>query len=171
MNKVDFIRNKVKDLDYGFYDSLTDSMMTIEKENNNDYLNEYARIQTPEQVNKNKFGVCWDQSLYVAYLAKLCNLPYHYVFVDLSNKSTHTFVIVEENNKFHHIESADSKYKGIHTFDSIEECFEEYSYNLLVNRGTDFLRKDTDRFVEHLWFDTSLTIPKYLSYFESILVS
>ena len=79
MNKVDFIWNKVKDLDYGFYDSLTDSMMSIEKEKDNDYLNEYARIQTSEQVNKNKFGVCWDQSLYVSYLAKLCNLPYHFL--------------------------------------------------------------------------------------------
>lgn len=171
MNKVDFIWSKVKDLEYGFYDSLTNSMMTIEKENNNDYLNEYARIQTPEQVNKNKFGVCWDQSLYVAYLSKLCNLPYHYVFVDLSNKSTHSFVIVEENNKFYHIESADQKYKGIHTFNSLNECLEEYSYNLLIKRGTDILRKDVDRFVEHLWFDNDLTIDKYLNYFESILIS
>ena len=171
MNKVGFIWAKVKDLEYGFYDSLTDSMMTIEKENDNAYLNEYARIQTPEQVNKNKFGVCWDQSLYVAYLARLCNLSYHYIFLDLSNKSTHSFVIVEENNKFHPIESADQKYKGIHTFDSLNECLEEYSYNLLIKRGTDILRKDVARFVEHLWFNNNLTILKYLSYFESVLIS
>lgn len=73
-------------------------------------------IQQPDMLEQTKIGVCHDQSLYIYdRLTKLginCRLVY---ITDSNVTKTHSFVIIKQGSTEIWMESAWSKYRGIHT--------------------------------------------------------
>ena len=102
-----------KDNFFNYLTNLLDHMKTftygIYKEHNTWY------IQSPENLEKSKLGVCHDFSLYAYY--HLTKNGYNCKLMYLTNSSvtkTHSFVIITIHNKQYWFESAWGDYIGIH---------------------------------------------------------
>ena len=113
------INNIIKDLDnieYGWLDKNN----KIHKKVNNDFSNNYI-LQSPEQVTKNKIGVCWDQVELERYLFEKENISFNTYFIvhyDNDKCPTHTFLIYEQNNKYYWFEHSWKLFKGIHEYNN-----------------------------------------------------
>lgn len=82
------------------------------------------RLQTPEELMKNKLGVCWDQVELERYYFKEKGIDvksYFIVHYDGNKCPCHTFISYEKDNKFYWFEHAWEKHRGIKEFNS-EEC-------------------------------------------------
>lgn len=106
------------DIEYGWIDK-----------NNNIHINDYTNfesdyiLQSPEEVLKNKIGLCWDQvELERNYFEKhnILISTYFIVHYDNSTCPTHTFVVFEDNNKYYWFEHSWEIFKGIHEYDTKE---------------------------------------------------
>lgn len=80
------------------------------------FYNDY-RLQSPTQFIKSKIGVCWDQVVFQQECFDLMKLSstHYYLELDNSNRSTHTFSIVNvKGDKLLWFEHAYQSHKGIH---------------------------------------------------------
>lgn len=85
-------------------------------------------LQTPEELKKNKLGVCWDQVELERYYFKEKGIDiksYFIVYYDGGKCPCHTFISFEDNNKFYWFEHAWERHKGIREFNSEKELLEE----------------------------------------------
>lgn len=111
---------------------------SIEKENYVNFGRKY-KLQTPEEVYKNKVGVCWDQVEFQKLIFdKYIRLPVDTYFVDISDgkKTTHTHTFLVYSNGdgyFNYFENSYEKLRGIHKFKNIY---------LTVNYVLENLKKD-----------------------------
>ncbi len=90
---------------------------------------DYYLLESPEEVIKNKIGICWDQVELERKWFEKNKFEYktYFEIVDVNyenNYSTHTFLIYKDNNKWHYFENADYDNRGIYSFDSIEELLD-----------------------------------------------
>lgn len=162
VDSVKDIWNIVKDFKYGIYDYKTKGYI---KYDDFDYEHDHDkyRVLSPEETLKYKFGVCWDQSLCIAYLANKANLKYDYHFVsDHTNSSVHTFVFIKENNKWWYPES--SYYTlGLHgPFDDYDSAT---AYFVKQHRKTEksyFLMFKNNINVTKLFDDKHISAEKFL---------
>ena len=117
------VMKKMSEIEYGWVDK--DNHKYIE-----DYeffANKYL-LQSPNEVIKNKLGVCWDQVELERYYFKGndWNLKtYFMVHYDQDTCPTHTFLTYEKNNKYYWFEHAWGRFKGIHEYNSREELLQD----------------------------------------------
>jgi hypothetical protein len=117
------IIKKLENIEYGWLDKNN----KIHKEINNEFSNNYI-LQSPEQVIKNKIGVCWDQVELERYLFKKENINFNTYFIvhyDNDKCPTHTFLIYEQNNKYYWFEHSWELFKGIHEYNSELEALKD----------------------------------------------
>lgn len=108
------IIDELNKIEYGWIDKNNN----IYKEVNNLFSDNYI-LQSPEQVIKNKVGVCWDQVELERELFEKKNIKFNTFFIvhyDNDKCPTHTFLIYEENNKYYWFEHSWEKFKGIHEY-------------------------------------------------------
>lgn len=89
---------------------------------------EMYMLQTPEELIKNKVGVCWDQVELERYYFKEKGIDiksYFIVYYDGKKCPCHTTMSFELNGKFYWFEHAWAMHKGIKEFDTEEELLEE----------------------------------------------
>lgn len=132
------IIDELNKIEYGWIDKNNN----IYKEVNNLFSDNYI-LQSPEQVIKNKVGVCWDQVELERELFEKKNIKFNTFFIvhyDNDKCPTHTFLIYEENNKYYWFEHSWEKFKGIHEYKSelealkdIKEKFIKYELNSKYN--------------------------------------
>jgi len=81
-------------------------------------------LQAPNEIIKNKIGVCWDQVELERYYFKGndWNIKTYFLVYDDGNKCpTHTFLIFEKNNKYYWFEHSWEKFRGIHEYKTLKE--------------------------------------------------
>ena len=83
------------------------------------------RLQFPDELLQSKLGVCWDQVELERKLfseQKITAHPFFIVHYDQNKCPTHTFMIIEDADKFVWYEHAWSKHAGWHEFPSLNEA-------------------------------------------------
>lgn len=111
------VMHLMEDIKYGW----------VSKNGNNmsdESFSDYYLLQSPNEIIKNKVGVCWDQVELERYYLRAndCNIQtYFIIYDDGKNCNTHTFLTFEENNKYYWFEHAWEKFRGIHEYCSIEK--------------------------------------------------
>ena len=82
-------------------------------------------VQTGEEILKTMVGTCWDQ----VELERLWFSKNNYNFITIfarfigdNDLPTHTFLIYEDNGKWHYFENAYNDYRGIYDFSSVYDA-------------------------------------------------
>lgn len=134
-------------IEYGWLDKKNNKHYKID----NSFCDNYI-LQSPQEIIKNKLGVCWDQVELERYYFKNNNLnikTYFLVYYDNDKCPTHTFLIYKENNKFYWFEHSWEKYRGIYEYNNLT--------NLLLDVRNKFIKDELD----DSYIDSNLIIYEY----------
>ncbi|MEG2348156.1 MAG: ASCH domain-containing protein [Clostridia bacterium] len=115
-NELD-IMDIMSEINYGWMDK----NFVLHSEVDNLFSDNYI-LQTPSDVIKNKMGVCWDQVELERYYFKNNDWDiktYFIVHYDGDKCPTHTFLTFKKNGKYYWFEHSWKKYRGIYSYDSI----------------------------------------------------
>ena len=120
--ELETILEKLKDIHYGYVDKNKNIYPDSLKDWNRNFANLY-HLQSPEELIKNKYGVCGDQVELERYYLENNKIPcksYFIIAYDKKQEPTHTFMVIE-NNKYYWMEHSWEPYLGIHEYSSLEE--------------------------------------------------
>ena len=96
------IMDLMKDIEYGWIDKNNNKHSVVDETYSDNYI-----LQSPNEVIKNKIGVCWDQVELERYYFKGNDWnvkTYFLVHYDGDKCPTHTFLTFEKNNKYYWFE-------------------------------------------------------------------
>ena len=114
INLLEDIMYKMKDIKYGYlYNG--ENIYPYDKWDNNFYKKYLLQINN--ELEKTKYGVCWDFVELERYYLKQTNLNFKSYFIfsnDGMEFPNHTFIIVNLNDKFIWIEKSWEKYQGLY---------------------------------------------------------
>ena len=113
------IMDLMKEIEYGWIDKNNNKHSIVDESYSDNYT-----LQSPNEVIKNKIGVCWDQVELERYYFKGNDWnvkTYFLVHYDGNKCPTHTFLTFEKNNKIYWFEHSWERFKGIHEYNSIKE--------------------------------------------------
>lgn len=113
------IMDLMNNIEYGWVDKNGKKHSVIDET----YLNNYI-LQSPNEVMKNKIGVCWDQVELERHYFKGKNWnvkTYFLVNYDGDKCPTHTFLTFEKNNKHYWFEHSWERFRGIHEYQTLKE--------------------------------------------------
>ena len=130
------IMEKMEQIQYGW----VDKSHKIHKTVNNDFSESY-RLQSPKEVIKSGFGVCWDQVELERYYFKGNNLnikTYFLVYYDNDKCPSHTFLTFEKDGKYYWFEHSYKKYRGIHEYNSKKELLIDVRESRFILLCTNF---------------------------------
>lgn len=125
-NKLQLILNKLDDIKYGF----ADNNENIYPDNLKDWNNSFSKLyhlQSPEDLIKNKYGVCWDQvELERFYLEEnnISSKSYFIIAYDNKQEPTHTFIVVK-SDKYYWLEHSWYPFKGVHEYNSLKKLLND----------------------------------------------
>lgn len=123
LNELTSIMQKMDEINYGFVDNGKNIYPDDDKNWENSFSSKY-HLQSPEELLENKYGVCWDQVELERYYLEKENINCRSFFIiayDHKIYPTHTFMVVENNNKYYWLEHSWEPYRGIHEFNNLEE--------------------------------------------------
>ena len=121
-NKLQIILKKLNKIKYGYVDNNKNIYPDSLKDWNNNFGKLY-RLQSPQELIKNKYGVCWDQvELERFYLEEenIKSSSYFIIAYDNKQEPTHTFMVIEDD-KYYWLEHSWEPYKGIHEYQTLNE--------------------------------------------------
>ena len=131
--------SRINDIKYGF----VDNNVNIYPDNDRDWDNsfsKYYRLQILNELEQTKYGVCWDQvELERFYLNEMGIESKSYFIVEYDELicPTHTFIVVNDNNKYYWFEHSWEPYRGIHEYGNLNECLldiKDKFIKMLINR-------------------------------------
>ena len=120
-SKLQFILKKMDKIGYGF----VDNDKNIYPDDINDWDSNFGSLyylQSPAELVKNGYGVCWDQVELERLLLSDNNInlkSYFMIAYDNKIEPTHTFIVIE-SDKYYWLEHAWRLYKGVHEYDSLD---------------------------------------------------
>lgn len=121
MNKnVDRIINVLNQIEYGWVDKNGNIYNEV-----NDLFSDNYVLESPDEVLKNKVGVCFDQVELERKLFADENINFSTYFIvhyNDDNLPSHTFLIYKDNNKYYWFENSWIRYKGIHEYSSVNDA-------------------------------------------------
>ncbi len=113
------ILNIMQDIEYGWVDK--NNIKHIEVDNT---FSDNYKLQSPQEIIKNKVGVCWDQVELERYYFKGNDWnikTYFLVHYDGNKCPTHTFLTYEKNNKYYWFEHSWERFSGIYEYLNLKE--------------------------------------------------
>lgn len=113
------IMELMKDIEYGWMDKNSNKYVKVYETFSDNYL-----LQSPNEVIKNKIGVCWDQVELERYYFKGHDeniKTYFLAYYDNKDCPTHTFLTFEKEGKYFWFEHSWEKFRGIHEYSSEKE--------------------------------------------------
>ena len=138
--------------------------------NSNGYdMDKHYKLQSAEEVAKNKVGICWDQCmLEKAWFDQTigCKIYFIDLYSDEYYHQTHSFVVYQENSKYVWFEHSWEKFRGIHKYKSFDDLMKD-----VKKKFSDYYKKedDIDKF-KHIFISEitdikpGLTAPEYMKY-------
>lgn len=123
----------MKNIEYGFVDKERNKYKVVDDKYQNNYI-----LQSPNEVIKNKIGLCLDQVELERYYFKSSdlNIKTYFIVYDDNMYKAHTFLTFEKNNKYYWFEHSWEKFMGIHEYISLKE--------LLLDVKLKFIRYELD---------------------------
>ncbi len=127
------IMELMKNIEYGFVDKERNKYKVVDDKYQNNYI-----LQSPNEVIKNKIGLCLDQVELERYYFKSSdlNIKTYFIVYDDNMYKAHTFLTFEKNNKYYWFEHSWGKFMGIHEYISLKE--------LLLDIKLKFIRYELD---------------------------
>lgn len=122
-NELYEVLKKLDNIKYGYVDN-NKNIYPDTLENWSSDFNKLYHLQSPDELIKNEYGVCWDQvELERYYLNKksIKSKSYFIIAYDKKQEPTHTFITAEENNNYYWLEHSWEPYKGIHEYETLNE--------------------------------------------------
>ena len=102
-----------------------------------------AVVQSPDQLENLRKGVCTDFVEYTRVKLDDRKIPYEVYYIVCTDKDgdrpSHVFVVVENESKFLWLEAAWHSEAGIHEYDSLEELFEDIARKHCIYDGENYL--------------------------------
>ena len=116
------IFSKFNDIKYGFLDKSGKLHCETDVDFWQNFMKDYV-LQTPEQVLRNKIGVCWDQVELSRKFFADEGIPVKTFFLCCQNETlpAHVVLTFEDGKKFYWIETSMVGYIGIHTYNYEKE--------------------------------------------------
>jgi len=116
-----------KNIKYGFVSKI-DNKKYRRDELNDDAFYDYMIVngyylQSPNELLKNRYGVCYDQIELERKWLEDHNYNVHTFFSEYHN---HGILIFEKDNKYYLMERSFPKHNGIYESDSLNGCFDIY---------------------------------------------
>ena len=116
-NEVE-VMDLMKNIEYGWLDKNNNKNYKVDETYSDNYI-----LQSPNEVIKNKVGVCWDQVELERYYFKgnEWNIKtYFIVHYDNNRCPTHTFLTFVKDNKYYWFEHSWEMFRGIHEYTSLK---------------------------------------------------
>ena len=94
-----------------------------------EYFDKHWHLLSPEEFAKYKGGICYDNTMFGADYLNESDIEYkqYYLYTDMPNEDTHTFIVIPYKDKFIYIEGAfkylAQKIDGMKIFDTEEQIF------------------------------------------------
>lgn len=112
-------------------------------------------LQSPDEVEKNQVGVCWDQVEYARELFRREDIPtktYAIVYYDRANNNfyNHTILTFEAQEKFYWFEHSMADAAGVHEFDSLQMLVAKLKEEFL-SHNTQNIPPDYENKQLYLW--------------------
>ena len=120
---VNSIMKIMNTIEYGYLDDDKNNIVYSTEKWDNEFYKFY-RLLTPDELLKNKCGVCWDQVELERKLFNENNIKIRTYFIyinDGENLPSHTFLTFENNNHHYWFEHSWNNYKGIHEYETEPE--------------------------------------------------
>lgn len=139
MNVLNNLMEQMNEIHYGF---LVDGI-NIFPDTDDDWNKDFPKLYhllSPDELINTKHGVCWDQVELERYYLDKQNIKSNtYFIVEYDDKiyPIHTFLTVEENNKFYWFEHSWYPYRGIHEYDSLNELLKDVKLKFSKNKNID----------------------------------
>ena len=107
--------NILKDIKYGW----VDKNGNVNIDNYENFEKNYI-LQSPEEIKKNKVGICWDQVEFIRdfFIKKGKKVKTYFLIYNEGVCPTHTFLTYEENGKYYWVEHAWDLFSGIYEYNS-----------------------------------------------------
>jgi RimJ/RimL family protein N-acetyltransferase len=103
-----------------------------------------AVVQSPDQLEDLKKGVCTDFVEYTRAKLDDRKIPYEVYYIGCTDKDgdrpSHVFVVIENEGKFLWLEAAWHSEAGIHEYNSLEELFEDIARKHCIYEGENYLK-------------------------------
>jgi len=125
-NELQLILNQLDDIEYGFVDNNKNIYPDTKKNWSKDFGTLY-HLQSPEELQKNKYGVCWDQVELERFYLEENNIKsksYFIIAYDNQQEPTHTFIVIN-SDKYYWLEHSWEPYKGIHEYESLDKLLND----------------------------------------------
>ena len=144
--KLTKIFNDMKDIEYGYPDKNGQNMRNTDPKSFDDesYFETIYKLLTAKQVEKYKCGVCYDQVEYERAKFEKAGYTFKSYFMGYRRGDkidprapTHTFIVLEIDNKFVWFEHAWGQYQGLRSYDTLED--------MLNDVADKFMGRDTSR--------------------------
>lgn len=141
LEKLECLMNKMNEIHYGYVIDGVNIYPDLEndKEMNKDFPKLY-HLESPDELIKNKYGVCWDQVELERYYLDKYNIECNsYFIVEYDDKfyPTHTFIVVSDNAKFYWFEHSWYPNRGIHEYDSLNELLKDVKLKFSKDKNID----------------------------------
>lgn len=111
---VQEIMEQMNNIKYGWKDKYENIHYNVDETFSSNYV-----LETPDEVVKNKVGVCWDQVELERILFEEINIKFNTYFIvhyDNDKCPTHTFLIYKDNNSYYWFEHSWEMFRGIHAY-------------------------------------------------------
>ena len=127
--KLEKVLAKLENIKYGYIDN----NHNIYPDDINDWdtnFNKLYKLQSPEELINNKYGVCWDQVELERYYLEQENIEgisYFIIAHENRQEPTHTFLVIKDI-KYYWLEHAWEPYRGLHEYETLEELILDVKY-------------------------------------------
>ncbi len=136
IEKAKLIMDIMDNIEYGFLDENGNNIIINNPEKWDNEFDDFYYLLTPDELLKNKCGVCWDQVELERKLFLENNIPIKTYFIctyDGDNLPSHTFLTFKDDNKYYWFEHSWGIYKGIHEYENEKDLLKDIKQKFIEN--------------------------------------
>ncbi len=138
MKEIEEFYNKIKKIQYGWYDK---NKILHERIKDGNFKKDY-QMQSIEEIITNNHAICWEMCELERSFFEKNKIPHKVILASLKRKKRyccHTFVIFQEKESWYWLEASWKNKEGIHKFASETEILE-----YIRNHFQDFAKEEYD---------------------------
>lgn len=126
-------------IEYSFLDEHGNNIINTNPKKWDEEFYDFYYLLTPDELLKNKYGVCWDQVELERSLFEAKNIKVQTYFIctyDEDNLPSHTFLTYEKDKEFYWFEHSWNIYKGIHKYKTKKELLLDVKNKFINSHST-----------------------------------
>lgn len=127
------IFDELSDIKYGWYDK----NKVLHEHIYEGYLEKY-KMQTNEELEKNRIGVCWETVELSRKKLTDIGLECHTYFFVLAETGfhSHSILVFKYNDKYYWFEETLKKFNGMNEYNTLDEILDKIidNYNIILNK-------------------------------------